>query len=75
VRAAGQPCTTVVALQMQSCNNCTTMSTLFVTHLCCALGNLLLQVLTILCALASIIFETTDVYTRVWNCWWHMLPR
>jgi hypothetical protein len=34
-----------------------------VTHMCCALGNLLLQVLTILCALASIMFETTDVYT------------
>jgi hypothetical protein len=34
-----------------------------VTHLCCALGNLLLQVLTILCALASIMFETMDVYT------------
>jgi hypothetical protein len=34
-----------------------------VTHLCCALGNLLLQVLTILCALANIMFETTDVCT------------
>jgi hypothetical protein len=34
-----------------------------VTHLCCALGNLLLQVLTILCALASIMFETIDVCT------------
>jgi hypothetical protein len=35
----------------------------YVIHLCCALGNLLLQVLTILCALASIMFETTDVCT------------
>ncbi len=34
-----------------------------VIHLCCALANLLLQVLTILCALVSIMFETTDVYT------------
>jgi hypothetical protein len=32
-----------------------------VAHLCCALGNLLLQVLTILCALASIMFEMMDV--------------
>jgi hypothetical protein len=32
-----------------------------VTHLCCALGNLLLQVLTIMYALVSIMFETTDV--------------
>jgi hypothetical protein len=39
------------------------VSIVCVTHLCCALGNLLLQVLTILCALASIMFETTDVYT------------
>jgi hypothetical protein len=36
-----------------------------VTHLCYALGNLLLQVLTILCALTSIICEMTDVCTRV----------
>jgi hypothetical protein len=35
----------------------------YVTHLCCALGNLLLQVLTLLCAFASIMFETTDVCT------------
>jgi hypothetical protein len=39
------------------------VSIVCVTHLCCALGNLWLQVLTILCALASIMFETTDVYT------------
>jgi hypothetical protein len=37
------------------------VSIVCVTHLCCALGNLLLQVLTILCALTSIMFETTDV--------------
>jgi len=39
------------------------VSIVCVTHLCCALGNLLLQVLTILCALASVMFETTNVYT------------
>jgi len=39
------------------------VSIVCVTHLCCALGNLLLQVLTILCALANIMFETMDVYT------------
>jgi len=37
------------------------VSIVCVTHLCCPLGNLLLQVLTILCALASIMFATTDV--------------
>ncbi len=39
------------------------VSIVCVIHLCCALGNLLLQVLTILCALANIMFETTDVCT------------
>jgi hypothetical protein len=39
------------------------VSIVCVTHLCCALGNLLLQVLIILCALASVMFETTDVCT------------
>jgi hypothetical protein len=39
------------------------VSIVYVTHLCRALGNLLLQVLTILCALISIMFETTDVCT------------
>jgi len=33
-RAAGQPCTTAAALQMQSCNNCTTMSALSVSFIC-----------------------------------------
>jgi hypothetical protein len=33
-----------------------------VTHLCCALGDLLLQVLTVLCALVGVMFETMDVY-------------
>jgi hypothetical protein len=32
-----------------------------VTHLCCALGDLLLQVLTVLCALVGVMFEATDV--------------
>jgi hypothetical protein len=39
------------------------VSIVCVTHLCYALDNLLLQVLTILCALVNIMFETTDVYT------------
>ncbi len=39
------------------------VSIVYVTHLCCALGNLLLQVLTTLCALTSIMFEMTDVCT------------
>ncbi len=39
------------------------VSIVYVIHLCYALGNLLLLVLTILCALASIMFEMTDVYT------------
>ncbi len=34
VRAVGQPCTAAAALQMQSCNNCTAMSTLFVSLIC-----------------------------------------
>ncbi len=37
------------------------VSIVYVTHLCYALGDLLLQVLTILCALVNIMFETTDV--------------
>jgi len=37
------------------------VSIVYVTHLCCALSNLLLQVLTILCTLVSIMFEMTDV--------------
>jgi hypothetical protein len=37
------------------------VSIVYVTHLCCALGNLLLQVPTILCAPVNIMFEMTDV--------------
>jgi hypothetical protein len=38
------------------------VSIVCVTHLCCASGDLLLQVLTILCALVGVMFETTNVY-------------
>ncbi len=34
VRAAGQPCRAIVALQMQSCNNCMAMSALSVSLIC-----------------------------------------
>jgi hypothetical protein len=37
------------------------VSIVCVPHLCCALGDLLLQVLTILCAFVGVMFETTDV--------------
>jgi hypothetical protein len=37
------------------------VSIIRVTHLCCALDDLLLQVLTVLCALVGVMFETTDV--------------
>ncbi len=37
------------------------VSIVCVTHLCYALGDLLLQVLTVLCALVGVMFETTDV--------------
>jgi hypothetical protein len=55
---------------MHSCNGVTNavmqqlhshVSIVYVTHLCCALGDLLLQVLTVLCALVGVMFETTDV--------------
>jgi hypothetical protein len=60
-RAAMHSCSDVTNAVMQQLHG--HVSIVCVTHLCCALGNLLLQVLTILCALVSIMFETTNVCT------------
>ncbi len=52
-------CSSVINAVMQQLHD--HVNIVYVTHMCCALGDLLLQVLTVLCALVGVMFEMTDV--------------